>query len=276
MEQDIRSALRASARAAPLTATNGRGRRRRRCRADLRRRLAGEASAPRAVDQIARELIAHISPIVSAFDPAVVVIGGHLVRAGDLAVEPTQRRLVQACAVPPEVRVSQLGEEAMTLGDIRAAPTRSKRVSSASRTSCERRAAVTAIALRRTRLMGRWRGRTPTRRPAALSRAHARPAVPPGDGGPDSNRRATHRRSSNLSTCTGGCSGASLPHDGGTSFDGGPRSITRLLSDAPRAKFRRRRPDIPAECCAEVLARCEAERVRDHRDRLIAIEQRPS
>ena len=82
---------------------------------------AGDASARLAVEDFARTLVDSVAPIVAAFDPEIVVIGGDLARAGSMTVEPVQRRLDASCAFPPDVRVSQLGEESIALGAIRAA-----------------------------------------------------------------------------------------------------------------------------------------------------------
>ncbi|MGN8552160.1 UNVERIFIED_CONTAM: ROK family protein [Microbacterium sp. SLM126] len=81
----------------------------------------GDVSATNAVDEFVRELIDQVAPIVAAFDPEVVVIGGDLARAGSVTIGPVQRRLEADCPLPAEVRVSQLGDDSITLGAIRAA-----------------------------------------------------------------------------------------------------------------------------------------------------------
>ena len=80
-----------------------------------------EPSARLAVEDFARALVDSVAPIIAAFDPEIVVIGGDLARSGVMTVEPVQRRLDANCAFPPDVRVSQLGEESIALGAIRAA-----------------------------------------------------------------------------------------------------------------------------------------------------------
>jgi predicted NBD/HSP70 family sugar kinase len=82
---------------------------------------AGDATARLAVEDFARALIDDVGTVIAAFDPEVVVIGGDLARAGALTVEPVQRHLDTSCAFPPDVRVSQLGEESIALGAIRVA-----------------------------------------------------------------------------------------------------------------------------------------------------------
>ena len=81
----------------------------------------GDESARDAVQEFARAVAVHTEPIISAFDPAIVVLGGDLARAGIVSVEPVQRHLDVTCVQPPEVRVSQLGDDSITLGAIRSA-----------------------------------------------------------------------------------------------------------------------------------------------------------
>ena len=82
---------------------------------------SGELTAQRAVEQFADALADDMAAVIAAFDPEVVVVGGDLARAGTLTVEPVQRRLDSSCAFAPIVRISQLGEESITLGAIRVA-----------------------------------------------------------------------------------------------------------------------------------------------------------
>ena len=82
---------------------------------------SGDESARLAVEDFARALADDMGGVIAALDPEVVVIGGDLARAGELTVEPVQRRLDASFAFPPRVRVSQLGEESITLGAIRVA-----------------------------------------------------------------------------------------------------------------------------------------------------------
>ena len=73
------------------------------------------------MEDFARALAEDVGAVIAAFDPEVVVIGGDLARAGELIVEPVQRHLDANCAFPADVRVSQLGDESITLGAIRVA-----------------------------------------------------------------------------------------------------------------------------------------------------------
>jgi predicted NBD/HSP70 family sugar kinase len=81
----------------------------------------GDASARLAVEDFTRALANDMAAVIGAFDPEVVVIGGDLARAGTLTIEPVQRHLDASCAFPADVRVSQLGDESITLGAIRVA-----------------------------------------------------------------------------------------------------------------------------------------------------------
>lgn len=81
----------------------------------------GDQEATTAVETFARALVSVSGAIIGSFDPAVVVIGGDLARAGDVAIDPVQSALNEVCAMPPEVRVSQLGDDSITLGAIRSA-----------------------------------------------------------------------------------------------------------------------------------------------------------
>lgn len=82
---------------------------------------SGDPTAERAVEEFADALADDMAAIIAAFDPEVVVVGGDLARAGAVTVQPVQRRLDASCSFPPVVRISQLGEESITLGAIRVA-----------------------------------------------------------------------------------------------------------------------------------------------------------
>jgi predicted NBD/HSP70 family sugar kinase len=83
--------------------------------------VSGDATARLAVEDFARSRADDMGWVIAAFDPEVVVIGGDLARAGALTIEPVQRALGASCAFPPDVMVSQLGEESIALGAIRVA-----------------------------------------------------------------------------------------------------------------------------------------------------------
>jgi glucokinase len=80
----------------------------------------GDAAAIEAVELIGANLGAGISNIVNIFDPQVVVIGGGVIAAGELMLEPA-RRVVAARALPPardQVRIvaAHFGFEAGMIG----------------------------------------------------------------------------------------------------------------------------------------------------------------
>ncbi|QIG39440.1 ROK family protein [Microbacterium sp. 4R-513] len=81
----------------------------------------GDESARDAVASFTTTAAELVAPIISAFDPEVVVIAGDLALAGDVALEPVRKVLELSGVIPPEVRVSTLGEESISLGAIRSA-----------------------------------------------------------------------------------------------------------------------------------------------------------
>ncbi|WP_433176186.1 ROK family protein [Actinoallomurus sp. CA-150999] len=82
---------------------------------------SGDARATVAVDGFADDLATGTAALLLAVDPAVVVLGGGLSRAGDLIAGGLRERLAALCPPPPEVRVSALGDEAVATGAIRIA-----------------------------------------------------------------------------------------------------------------------------------------------------------
>jgi glucokinase len=80
----------------------------------------GDAAAVEAVAEVGRWLGVGLSGLVNVFDPEVVVVGGGVVRAGDLLLDPAREELA-ARALPPiaeSVRVvpAALGEESGMVG----------------------------------------------------------------------------------------------------------------------------------------------------------------
>ena len=80
----------------------------------------GDAAAIDAIDLIGTRLGVAVSSYVNIFNPEVVVIGGGVMAAGDLLLEPI-RRTVAARALPPsrdEVRIvmAEFGVEAGMIG----------------------------------------------------------------------------------------------------------------------------------------------------------------
>ncbi|MEV5706670.1 ROK family protein [Actinoallomurus sp. NPDC052274] len=82
---------------------------------------SGDARATAAVGEFTADLATGTAALLLAVDPAVVVVGGGLSRAGDLIVDGLRERLAALCPPPPEVRVSALGDEAVATGAVRIA-----------------------------------------------------------------------------------------------------------------------------------------------------------
>ncbi|MEV0404752.1 ROK family protein [Actinoallomurus sp. NPDC050550] len=82
---------------------------------------SGDARATAAVDGFTDDLATGTAALLLAVDPAVVVVGGGLSRAGDLIAGGLRERLAALYPPPPEVRVSALGDEAVATGAIRIA-----------------------------------------------------------------------------------------------------------------------------------------------------------
>jgi predicted NBD/HSP70 family sugar kinase len=81
----------------------------------------GEADARHAVADFADEFAAAIEGLVITVDPEVVVVGGGVVVAGDIAAEAIRSRLARVCVFEPRVVVSPLGESAAAMGAVRLA-----------------------------------------------------------------------------------------------------------------------------------------------------------
>lgn len=85
----------------------------------------GDPAALRAVDETVEWLGMGIANLVSALDPQVVVLGGGLMQAADLFLEPVRRAFVrwaQPLAAPRcRIELTQLGEDAALFGAARLA-----------------------------------------------------------------------------------------------------------------------------------------------------------
>jgi predicted NBD/HSP70 family sugar kinase len=68
------------------------------------------------VEEVARRIAAHIAPIASVADVALVVLGGGLGTNGDLLLEPVRTHLEEWVPYPPQVEISSLGEAAVLMG----------------------------------------------------------------------------------------------------------------------------------------------------------------
>lgn len=78
----------------------------------------GEADARQAVADFADEFAAAIAGLVITVDPEVVVVGGGVIVAGDIAAEAIRSRLARVCVFEPRVAVSSLGESAAAMGAV--------------------------------------------------------------------------------------------------------------------------------------------------------------
>jgi predicted NBD/HSP70 family sugar kinase len=77
---------------------------------------AGDAVALRVVEEEARRIALHITPIAAVTDVALVVIGGGIGANGDLLLDPVRDLLKAWLPFPPRVEVSTLGEAAVLSG----------------------------------------------------------------------------------------------------------------------------------------------------------------
>ncbi|QKW18009.1 ROK family transcriptional regulator [Kitasatospora sp. NA04385] len=82
---------------------------------------AGDPSALEVVDRVATRFARGLAAYLLLFDPGQVVIGGGLARAGDVLVDAVRRHLEPLLLAPCELRMSNLGENAVVLGAVRMA-----------------------------------------------------------------------------------------------------------------------------------------------------------
>jgi predicted NBD/HSP70 family sugar kinase len=76
----------------------------------------GDPVGRKIVDEVARRIAAHITPIAAVADPALVVLGGGLGANGDLLLTPVRRLLAAWIPYPPRIEISSLGEAAVLMG----------------------------------------------------------------------------------------------------------------------------------------------------------------
>ncbi|MBB3732707.1 ROK family transcriptional regulator [Nonomuraea dietziae] len=81
----------------------------------------GEQRALSAVDGFARALANGIGAMVLAMDPRLIVIGGGVAKAGTTVLDPIARHLASICYEVPDLQISTLGEDAVTIGAIEVA-----------------------------------------------------------------------------------------------------------------------------------------------------------
>ena len=81
--------------------------------------LAGDATAIAVFERVGTNLGVALASFANAFEPAVIAIGGGVIAAGDLLLEPARRELA-ARALPPmnrtPVLAAELGEDAGMIG----------------------------------------------------------------------------------------------------------------------------------------------------------------
>jgi predicted NBD/HSP70 family sugar kinase len=81
----------------------------------------GDDPGKRAVTEFADEFAQAVEGLVITVDPEVVVVGGGIITAGDIAAEAIHSRLAEVCVFEPRVVVSPLGETAAAMGAVRLA-----------------------------------------------------------------------------------------------------------------------------------------------------------
>jgi predicted NBD/HSP70 family sugar kinase len=81
----------------------------------------GDAAAAAIVDELVARLARGIASVVVVLNPATVIVGGGLSRAGSTLLEPLQQRVDELVPRPPHLVLSPLGEEAVALGAARLA-----------------------------------------------------------------------------------------------------------------------------------------------------------
>jgi predicted NBD/HSP70 family sugar kinase len=77
---------------------------------------AGDLVARQVVDEEARRIALHISPIAAVADVALVVLGGGVGINGDLLLPPVRAELERQLPYPPRLEVSSLGDAAVLTG----------------------------------------------------------------------------------------------------------------------------------------------------------------
>jgi predicted NBD/HSP70 family sugar kinase len=82
---------------------------------------SGDAGAAAVVDEVLDRLARGIAAVVCVLDPATVIVGGGVSKAGEPLRGPLERRLRELVPLAPKVVLSALGEEAVALGAVRRA-----------------------------------------------------------------------------------------------------------------------------------------------------------
>jgi predicted NBD/HSP70 family sugar kinase len=76
----------------------------------------GDTLGRAVVEEVARRIAAHITPIAAVADPELVVLGGGLGTNGDLLLTPVRSLLEAWLPYPPQVEISSLGDAAVLMG----------------------------------------------------------------------------------------------------------------------------------------------------------------
>jgi predicted NBD/HSP70 family sugar kinase len=82
---------------------------------------AGDTVAAEILDELLDRLARGIAAAIVVLDPATVIVGGGISRAGERLRAPLEERIRRLIPVPPRVMLSQLGDEAVALGGVRLA-----------------------------------------------------------------------------------------------------------------------------------------------------------
>jgi predicted NBD/HSP70 family sugar kinase len=83
--------------------------------------LRGEPRAGAEIAAAAPHVARHVTALVLAYDPALVVIGGGLSRASERFAGAVEATLAAACVAPPRLAISAMGGESVSLGAVRLA-----------------------------------------------------------------------------------------------------------------------------------------------------------
>ncbi len=78
----------------------------------------GEGAARKAVEVEARRLAMAIATVTPMLDPELVILGGGIVRNGDLLLEPIEQELRRLIPFRPRVVISALGQDAVLQGAV--------------------------------------------------------------------------------------------------------------------------------------------------------------
>ena len=81
----------------------------------------GDAAAVEVLEELLERLARGIAAAVVVLNPATVIVGGGISRAGERLLAPLERRIHELVPVPPRIALSTLGEEAVALGAARLA-----------------------------------------------------------------------------------------------------------------------------------------------------------